>query len=183
LIYIERNFSKKNIKTHALWGPKTMDPRSSLKGVMRFKRSPLTESMLSHYEMSSHYVKWCDATMVQCNNGAMQQWCDATMVRCNNGAMQHNHNGIMVFVRCNITTMAVRLYGAVQHRYAGARGKLAGQSDTLNNAFKRHPDSKPVYSPATPFCPELIPKPQPPDDLDFVRVYPKYIERANHYQK
>ena len=95
--------------------------------------------------------------MVRCNNGAMQQWCGATMVRCNNGAVQHNHNGIMVFVRCNITTMPTWLYGAMQHRYAGARGDMGGKSKHLNNAFKRYPDSKPRNSPAKPFCPELIP--------------------------
>ena len=58
---------------------------------------------VSHYEIISHYVKWCTATMVQCN----------IMVQCNNDAPQHNdaphhnHNGSMVI--CCTATWAIRI--------------------------------------------------------------------------
>jgi hypothetical protein len=66
---------------------------------------------------------WC--MMVRCNNGAVQQWCGATWLI---GAVQHNHNGIMVFVRCNITTMA-------SWSLCGATMVRCNMADTLS-AFK-----------------------------------------------
>jgi hypothetical protein len=98
-----QNFQKKFLRAGiigACFWCETQDQGMGVSKIGASQHKNLTP--VPHYEIVSHNVKWCTATMVQCNNDAPQH----------NGAMQyvapqHNHNGNMVI--CCTATWAIRI--------------------------------------------------------------------------